>query len=297
MDPNKKWKENKTRLVKHAANKNMKGVIVLEMMYWYTVDAVELTSEFENLTIWGQNAPLISPSFLYFTFFPSFLPFYKMHSIALLLHTISCFFPSSFPYALVSFHLSLMSPFISSLHCPLFIHLLYTPFLAAFIIYFFSDPFTLPLPFLSFSCPPAFLWGITVKRLKLFYIHRCLKQRVTSSNPCYIFSSSSVCHILTPLFSHSCSLSLVHLLHLHLFSPLVHPPSLLSFLHLCLLPCLSSSTFLLLLSPIFPSLGEGRLGVLAAQRGLQQQLHVKLASPHSLQCNSSLLRRAKVICL
>lgn len=45
------------------------------------------------------------------------------------------------------------------------------------------------------------------------------------------------------------------------------------------------------------SLDGGRLGALAAQRGLQQQLHVKLASPHSLQCNSSLLRRGKVICL
>lgn len=41
----------------------------------------------------------------------------------------------------------------------------------------------------------------------------------------------------------------------------------------------------------------GRLGALGAQRELQQQLHVKLASPHSLQCNSSLLRRGKVICL
>lgn len=49
--------------------------------------------------------------------------------------------------------------------------------------------------------------------------------------------------------------------------------------------------------PLSLSLDGGRLGALAAQRGLQQQLHVKLASPHSLQCNSSLLRRGKVICL
>lgn len=64
-------------------------------------------------------------------------------------------------------------------------------------------------------------------------------------------------------------------------------------------PIVSSSFFLfLLLSPSLSERMEGwRLGAFAAQPGLQQQLHVKLASPHSLQCNFSLLRRKRVICL
>lgn len=62
----------------------------------------------------------------------------------------------------------------------------------------------------------------------------------------------------------------------------------------------SSNRFFLflLLSPSLSERMEGwRLGAFAAQPGLQQQLHVKLASPHSLQCNFSLLRRKRVICL
>lgn len=186
------------------------------------------------------------------------LPFFRLFFQVLLV--LPSFLASLFFYPTLLLHLYFLS-FSSFLSFPLSCLLFYSQHLS-------SRPSLHFLPILFIPSFPLFI--ISPFSFIPLFLPSCLAS----------FILGITVRRLNVFSAHRCLQQQITLL---LFQSFIHPFFLLSLSLLGL--------------PTSLSLDGGRLGALAAQRGLQQQLHVKLASPHSLQCNSSLLRRGKVICL
>lgn len=177
----------------------------------------------------------------------------------------------------------------------------------------FSFCFNSIFPFLHSSFPLSFsFYTFSHPSLHLSFIHTFFSFSLNLLSPCFLpflpsftllpYVLSSFFSVFHPLLFSSLLVVLsteeeklkVFSAHRRLQQQIT---SLISSNPLYILPPLFLSSSSSSSSSLCLSVDGGRLGALAAQRGLQQQLHVKLASPHSLQCNSSLLRRGKVICL